>query len=163
MKRLLLSALAALTTLSAVSPAFAEGKILYQPYPADVNRYRYALNQYERNGGFSFNDAEIGKCSDPFRDVRIEGRVLSVLIDKCLADKLMAKRYMGTSAYPTESYVVESFQWNLQLIWSKTIAPNTGWHELKLRNASGGALGSITNGSKWTPPAEGKAYVSTRN
>jgi len=129
-----------------------------------VNKYRYELQAYERQGGFNFLDDDMGACRDPFKDVRIEGRVLSVVIDRCLADKLMSKRFLAFE-YTSNPYnpSVEDFMWPLQQRWNNVIAPNRGWHELKLRATSGGALGSIYNGDKWMSPTEGKTYVSPRD
>jgi len=161
-----------LIAASIASPALADvgstnaaqqGKILYQPYVADVNRYNYALNDYERNGGFKFNDEQMGKCRDPYSNLIIEGRVLVVTIDRCLADKLMAKRYMIDGMNGRESGVVEGFMWNLQTIWNNTIAPNKGYHELKLRAIRGGVLGSIYNSDKFVSPSPNKIYVSNRD
>jgi len=87
MKRQLISAISAIATvLSAASIALAEGKVLYIPYPVDVNRFDAALDRYEASGGFN-NVAPQGDgvpkfgppCQDPYKDVKVEGRVLVVL------------------------------------------------------------------------------------
>jgi len=165
MKSIAFATLATLTALTAAPPVLAEpyipagGKLLYQPYAQDVNRYREELNTYERSGGLNFSGPDGYICPDPLKDVRIEGRVVAILIDKCLADKLMAKRYLNPDG---SSYAAESVLSTLQYKWAKVNYPNVYWIELKLRCACGGSLGSIRNNGRFMPPTRDKTYVSTQ-
>jgi len=156
-KRIISAITIALSTMIP-NTALAAGKTLYKPYAADINKFRHDVQRYEDNGGFNIQSSF--RCPNEFVDVRIEGRILAILISPCLADKILKEELHWENYTPSHpyGYRVEFLLNNLAGMWHQVNKQDRYVIEIKLRSASGGSLGSIMQNGKYVPPIESKRY-----
>ncbi len=173
MKRQIFAAVSAIATiLSTGSIALAEGKVLYKPYPVDVNRFDAALDRHEASGGFDNiyirgdgYPAYKEPCQDPYKDVKVEDRTLVILISPCLADRVMHESQLD-STFSSENNKYSSAAAGLMYSLINIFRENQNNREdryvivFKIRSSSGGLVGYTFSNGKFAGAPISKAYVS---
>jgi hypothetical protein len=178
MKKFLLStaALAALNLTLLTSPTVVNPAPLSTPQAADVNRFRYTLNEYERQGEFRkviHSDSPPPQCADEFREVKLEGNVLVVIIDPCLANFLVENHKTDYHVNSAFSNGGEYLLKRINELWKNNPdnrLPNSFYNKynnfVKLRVYGSGSFGVIDADNHFYPPGyhplAGKAYLPTK-